>query len=122
MTTTTTSPSVCESILNKALACEDAALQVFQYGILNAATGSTAALGLLGIARAAAYITGGDANTIRSNFLSSRYICILNITAVGCATLATVVSAVLLAGSIAVKCAASAWLGRQITWENWSRA
>ncbi len=122
MTTTTTSPSVCESILNGALACEDAALHVFQYGILNTATGSTAALGLLGIARATAYFTGGEVNTIRSNLLSSRYICLLNITAVGFMTLATVVSAVLLAGSVAVKCAASARLGRQITWGNWSRA
>ncbi len=121
MTTTINPPSFCESILNGAIACEDTSLQIFQYGILNTATGSTAALGLLGISRAAAYISGGDANTVRTGLLSSRYICILNSVAVGFTTLATVVAAAMLAVSVAVKCAAATMLGRQITWDNWSR-
>ncbi|HEY5260357.1 MAG TPA: hypothetical protein VIJ46_06885, partial [Rhabdochlamydiaceae bacterium] len=74
-----------------------------------------------GISRAASYLTGGDANTVRTSLLSSRYICILNCVAVGFTTLATVIAAALLAASVAVKCTAATLLGRQITWENWSR-
>lgn len=122
MSTTLNPPSFCESVLNGAIACEDASLQIFQYGILNTATGSTAALGLIGISRAAAYVTGGEANTVRTSLLSSRYICILNIVAVGFTTLGTVIAAATLAASVAVKCAAATLLGRQITWDNWSRA
>ena len=119
MTTATNPSSFCETILNGALACEDASLQVLQYGILNRSAESTAAAGTMG--RVAAYFADSNINTVRSSQLNPNFTHILNIAAMGLTYLSTIAAAALLTVSVAVKCGSSALLGRQITWEHWPR-